>query len=226
MSTSSNLVTELVAARQRESRRLLIVLHGLGDSMEGYRWMPSALRLPWLNYLLVNAPDDYFGGYSWYDLGGDAVSGVARSRGLLTALLASLPERGFPPEQTAMFGFSQGCLMTLETGLRYPHRLAGLVGISGYVQDVDALAREASPVARQTKILMTHGTLDPLIRINPVRGQVAALKDAGFDLTWREFDKEHTIAGEEELDLIRDFVSACFEAAGPAAAREEAAPPA
>ena len=35
----------------------MIVLHGLGDSMEGYRWLPEALQLPWLNYLLVNAPD-------------------------------------------------------------------------------------------------------------------------------------------------------------------------
>lgn len=223
MSTSPNLVTELVAARQRDSRRLLIVLHGLGDSMEGYRWMPLALRLPWLNYLLVNAPDDYFGGYSWYDLGGDAVSGVARSRGLLIALLESLAARGYSPEQTAMFGFSQGCLMTLETGLRYPHRLAGLVGISGYVQDVHALVREASSVARQTKVLMTHGTHDPLLRIDPVREQVAVLKDAGFDLTWREFDKEHTIAGEDELNLIREFISGCFADGGPEGPRDSVA---
>ena len=53
------LTTELMPAAQRDSRRLMVVLHGLGDSMEGYRWLPSALRLPWLNYLLVNAPDEY-----------------------------------------------------------------------------------------------------------------------------------------------------------------------
>jgi len=210
MSTSPNLVTELVAARQRDSRRLLIVLHGLGDSMDGYRWMPSALRLPWLNYLLVNAPDDYYGGYSWYDIYGEATPGVARSRQLLTTLLDQLPERGFAAEQTVLFGFSQGCLMTLETGLRYPQRLAGLVGISGYVQDVDALVRECSPAARQVKVLMTHGRLDPLLPIGRVRPQVAVLQQAGLDLTWREFDKEHTIAGEEELDLIREFVAVCF----------------
>ena len=56
------LVTELVPAREPDSRRLMVVLHGLGDSMDGYRWMPQELDLPWLNYLLVNAPDDYYGG--------------------------------------------------------------------------------------------------------------------------------------------------------------------
>ena len=25
------------------------------------------MNLPWLNYLLVNAPDKYYGGYSWFD---------------------------------------------------------------------------------------------------------------------------------------------------------------
>src|ERR1041385_281011 len=58
------LESEFIEARERGSRRLLIALHGLGDSIEGYRWLPNALSLPWLNYLLVNAPDEYYGGYS------------------------------------------------------------------------------------------------------------------------------------------------------------------
>src|SRR5437867_3495952 len=73
------LVTELIPSREK-SNRLLIMLHGLGDSLAGYRWMPEALGLPWLNYLLVNAPDQYFGGYSWYDFIGDIAPGVERSR--------------------------------------------------------------------------------------------------------------------------------------------------
>lgn len=188
---------------------MLVVLHGLGDSLEGYRWMPTELRLPWLNYLLVNAPDDYFGGYSWYDIYGDAAPGVARSRALLTALLEDLPRRGFELANTALFGFSQGCLMALETGLRFPHRLSGLIGISGYLHDVATLLQELSPLAAGQRILMTHGTQDPLLPIAPVRKQVDLLKARGLDVQWREFNKAHTIAGEEELRLIRDFLNTC-----------------
>ena len=65
------LETELIPAVERGSRRLMIVLHGLGDSMDGYRWLPNALRVPSLNYLLVNGPDEYYGGHSWYDFAGD-----------------------------------------------------------------------------------------------------------------------------------------------------------
>ena len=70
---------ELVPAREKNSRRLMVMLHGLGDSIEGYRWLPEALDLPWLNFLLVNAPDEYFGGYSWFDYPDNLAPGIRRS---------------------------------------------------------------------------------------------------------------------------------------------------
>lgn len=210
------LETEFIAARER-SQCLLVMLHGLGDSLEGYRWLPPALDLPWLNYLLVNAPDEYYGGYSWYDFAGDIVPGVSRSRQLLFQLLDEQRAKGFPSEETAFAGFSQGCLMALEVGLRYPHRLAGIVGISGYVCSPETLLRELSPVACQQRLLVTHGLMDPMIPLAPVRDQINQLKSAGLNIDWREFPKAHGIAGEPEIALIRDFISAGYPAnpAGP-----------
>jgi phospholipase/carboxylesterase len=203
--------TEFIAAKSRDSRRLMVMLHGLGDSVAGYRWLPEALNLPWLNYLLVNAPDEYYGGYSWYDFTGDVASGVARSRKLLFALLEDQRVKGFPTEETVLGGFSQGCLMSLEVGLRLPSVLAGIVGISGHVHDPEGLIRELSVVARRQRLLVTHGHLDPIIPFATVRGQIQLLKQAGLQIDWREFAKAHTIAGEAELDVIRDFLRAGFE---------------
>ncbi|MCL4786393.1 MAG: serine esterase [Verrucomicrobia bacterium] len=201
---------ELIPAEQKDSKRLLIMLHGLGDSLEGYRWLPEALNLPWLNYLLLNAPDDYYGGYAWFQFGGDIVPGVQRSRKLLFDLLDALRAKGFPSDQTTLGGFSQGCLMTIEVGLRYPHRFAGLVGISGWVSEPEKLVRELSPVARQQRLLITHGTLDPLVPFAVTREQVKLLKSAGLQVEWHEFVKPHTIAGEAELEVIRKFVRAGY----------------
>jgi phospholipase/carboxylesterase len=204
------LTSELVPATEPDSRRLMVVLHGLGDSVDGYRWLSEAMGLPWLNYLLVNAPDDYYGGYSWFDFPGDAAPGVTRSTRQLFELLDAQREKGFPTEQTVLFGFSQGCLMTVEVGLRYPRRFAALVGVSGWVAEPARLVREASPVAREQRLLLTHGRFDPLLPIGPVREQVQQLRAAGMQVEWREFAKEHTIAGEAELGVIRDFVRAAF----------------
>jgi phospholipase/carboxylesterase len=211
MNSSDGLLdTDLVPAAKTGSRRLMVVLHGLGDSIEGYRWLPEMLGLPWLNYLLVNAPDEYYGGYSWFDFPGDPAPGVARSYRLLAALLDRQRAAGFPTDQTVLFGFSQGCLMVTETALRYPHRLAGVVGISGFVADPERLLRERSPVALEQRLLVTHGTQDPLLPYLAAKRQFETLRQGGVQLEWHEFPKVHTIHGEEELALIRDFVSKSY----------------
>jgi phospholipase/carboxylesterase len=200
------LTTRFIPAAEPASRRLMIVLHGLGDSMEGYGWWPRAMNLPWLNYLLVNAPDPYYSGYSWYDI--NTHTGIPRSRELLTQLLDSLKD--YPAEQIILSGFSQGCLMSIEIGARYPHRFAGIVGISGYSYEPGKLVKELSPVAREQKFLITHGTQDTLLPLATVRPQIALLKNAGLQIDWREFVKAHTIAGEEEIAVIRQFVQGCY----------------
>jgi phospholipase/carboxylesterase len=205
--------TELIPALEKPSRRLMVMLHGLGDSIEGYRWLPEILDLPWLNFLLVNAPDEYFGGYSWFDYPATTAPGVRRSRQLLFELLDDLRAKHFPADQITLAGFSQGCLMTFDVGLRYPHRLAGLVGISGWVFEVENLLKELSPAAKQQRLLATHGLSDPIIPITPVRDQIQKLKAAGINAQWREFPKTHTIHGTEEIAVIRDFVAAGYAAA-------------
>ncbi len=207
------LETEFVAAAEKDSRRLLVALHGLGDSAAGYRWLPDALGLPEMNFLLVNAPDPYYDGFSWYDIYGDSGPGIHRSRELLFELLDAQRARGFPTEQTVLFGFSQGCLMTIETGARYPHRLAGLVGISGYVWEPEKLVKEFSPVARQQRFLVTHGFQDPVLPFGKTREQIKLLEAAGLNIAWQEFAKSHTIAGETELRMIREFIVAGYPAA-------------
>jgi len=206
---STNLRTEFLPAPEPGSRRLMIVLHGLGDSMEGYRWWPEAMQLPWLNYLLVNAPDPYYSGFSWYDLENPA-PGVERSRGLLFHLLEQLAVKNFPADQIVLSGFSQGCLMSIEIGARHRHRLAGIVGISGYVLDPEQLVKQLAPEAVLQRFLITHGTQDPLIPIGEVRPDIEILKRAGLQIEWREFVKAHTIAGEDEMSVIRDFVKSRF----------------
>ena len=197
---------ELIPAVEPGSNHLMIMLHGLGDSMEGYRWWPEAMQCPWLNYLLVNAPDEYYGGYSWFDLDGDLVGGVVRSRKLLFDLLDEQRNRGFPTERTILGGFSQGCLMTMEAGLRYPHLFAGLVGISGWISEPRKVLQELSPVATKQRFLVTHGTHDPVVAFERTRKQVQTAQDAGLNIQWEEFMKPHTIAGEEEMRVIRTFV--------------------
>jgi len=198
--------SELIPAAEPPARALLIVLHGLGDSTRGWEWLPGALRLPWLDYRLVNAPDPYYGGHSWYDLHGNPGPGIRRSRVLLHELIDAQIAAGWTARQIGLLGFSQGCLMTFDAGWRYPAGLGALVGISGYFHEPEALLAELGPQARTVPSLFTHGTRDPLIPLAPVREQVLGFQAAGLDLAWKEFEKVHTVAGEPEVAVIREFL--------------------
>jgi phospholipase/carboxylesterase len=210
----ATLYSELIPAQESDSNHLFIMLHGLGDSIEGYRWFPEAMNLPWLNYLLVNAPDDYYGGYSWFDYQGDITPGVKRSRQLLFDLLDAQRNAGFQTGNTILGGFSQGCLMSIEVGLRFPQRLAGIVGISGWVCEPEKLLKELSPVAFEQRLLITHGSFDPMVPFADTREQINMLKAAGLHIEWHEFAKPHTIAGELEMEVIRNFVKKCYDVMG------------
>ena len=108
-----SLDSSIIKAANGDSPYWMAVLHGLGDSMEGYRWMPDQMRLPWLNYLLINAPDPYFTGYSWFDIEGDREPGIRRSRDLLFQTLDTFrSQESVSADHLFVFGFSQGCVMT------------------------------------------------------------------------------------------------------------------
>jgi phospholipase/carboxylesterase len=203
------LQTEFIAAEQPNSRDLLIALHGLGDSMDGYRWVPQMIGSPNLNVLLVNAPDAYYGGFSWYDYAAAPEivgTGVERSYRLLESLLESTEAKGFSAARTMLFGFSQGCLMCTETAVRYPKVLAGVIGISGYIHEIGRLLKLASPVAREQRFLITHGTDDPLIPLQAAQADFEKLKAEGFQVDFRTFPKVHTII-EPELAVFRRFIA-------------------
>jgi len=187
------------------SRKLMIVLHGLGDSSEGFHWLQDELDIDSFNYLLLNAPDAYYTGYSWYDIN-DPRTGIERSRKLLAAVLERTQQEGYPADQTFLFGFSQGCLMTLEFGSRYSPALAGYVGISGYCYSPDAILREMNPAANNGNWLVTHGTKDEMLPAHVTRAQIKKLNDGGFRIDYREYSKTHTIDPERELPDIRAWL--------------------
>src|SRR5687767_10542212 len=87
---SSPFPYEFWPALDDQSRKLMIVLHGRGDSGAGFHWLPEQLGRDDLAYLFLQAPDPYGPGYSWYGLPPNQGPGVERTRAGMFALLESL----------------------------------------------------------------------------------------------------------------------------------------
>ncbi|MBQ46583.1 MAG: serine esterase [Zetaproteobacteria bacterium] len=190
------------------SKKVLIVLHGRGDSLEGFLWMPQFMQLN-VNYLLVNAPDNYYMGYSWYDLPPDQAPGVVRSRKLLDQLFNELEQAGYDDQDMILFGFSQGCMMVQEWGMRSERHLAGCLGVSGSCLDPAALVKEASAAGKARPYLLTHGRYDEVVPFERTQNQVKELK-LHFNIDWRTFDKDHTIDEQDEIPLFRSWLKDKF----------------
>jgi phospholipase/carboxylesterase len=153
------------------------------------------------------------GGYvmrAWYDiLGLDARElredepGLRESQALVDALIAREKARGVAPSRIVLAGFSPGCAGTLRTGLRHGERLAGLVGLSGYLPLAAKTEAERHGANRDTPIFLAHGTLDPVIPIGRARQSRDALVALGHAVDWHEYPMPHTVSAAEIADLNR-----------------------
>jgi phospholipase/carboxylesterase len=146
--------------------------------------------------------------FSWFDFTGGpdlgpAVAGIKRSRGLIRGLLDEIRGQGVAAADVFLFGFSQGCLMALDAGLRYGERLGGIVGVSGWLAFQEEYPAAFSPAAREQSFLVTHGLHDPLLPFRQTRAQSAFLESQGIDLVFKAYDKDHTMLPEEVEDIRR-----------------------
>ena len=198
-------LNNIFIASKIPSKRLMIILHGRGDSSAGFTWLPPYLGLDDMNYLLLDAPYDYFGGRSWYDLPPNQLEGIAYSSSILTDILDGLFEEEFKAEESFLFGFSQGSLLTFEFGARYEKKLAGYLAISGYIYDPELLLAEMNPALKDANWLCTHGTHDDVLPFSTSKAQVETLQNGDFDIEFKSYPKVHTIA-EDELQMIKEWI--------------------
>jgi len=187
------------------SKKLMIILHGRGDSSEGFLGFPPFLALDDMNYILFDAPFEYFTGHSWYQLPPEQLPGIEYSSKLLTKDLDTLFESDFNANESFLFGFSQGSLLTFEFGARYHKVLAGYIAISGYIYDVPTLLEEMNPDVNAKNWLCTHGTSDGVLAYDTSKEQIEQLQDSGFDIEFVTYDKDHSI-DRDELSMISEWI--------------------
>ena len=93
--------------------------------------------------------------------------------------------------------------MSLLAGLRYPERLAGLAGLSGYLPLGDSTAGERSEANRSVPIFLAHGRNDPMVAMSRGTASRDALVALGYAVEWHDYPMEHSVCMEEVTDLNR-----------------------
>jgi phospholipase/carboxylesterase len=144
---------------------------------------------------------------AWYDIFEMAIDrredevGLRKAQAAVDALIDKEKARGIPASRIVLAGFSQGCAMTLLTGLRHTERLAGLAALSGYMPLLSKLEAERHASSSDVPIFMAHGRQDPVVNIS--RGIAArdALVKLGYDVEWHDYPMPHSVCAQEIVDL-------------------------
>ena len=196
----------------------IIILHGLGA--DGNDFVPIAQELDLssigaVRFVFPSAPARPItlnGGYvmrAWYDIAGlelarrEDEAGLRESQTQVNALIERERARGVAADRIVLAGFSQGCAMTFMAGLRYPERLAGLLGMSGYLPLAAQTAAERALANADVPIFQAHGSADPMIQIGRAEASRDALVALGYAVEWHTYPMPHSVCPEEIADMNR-----------------------
>ncbi len=197
--------------------RSVLWLHGLGADGHDFEPVVPQLALgsaPVLRFVFPHAPvrpvtlNAGMHMRAWYDivrLGGrsEDEAGIRESQALLEDLVGRERARGVAPGRIVLAGFSQGGAIALQTGLRYPERLAGILALSTYLPLAHRLEAERSAANRDLPVFMAHGRHDDMIPISRARGSREALEELGYKVEWRDYPMPHAVCAEEIADIAR-----------------------
>lgn len=195
-----------------DAKASVIWLHGLGADGHDFEPIVPELRLPAslpVRFVFPHAPVrpvTLNGGMAmraWYDiiaLGGNAQQdeqGIRQSEAQVHALIRRENERGIATGQIVLAGFSQGGAVALHTGVRYPERLAGIMGLSTYLPLAESVAAERSNANTQTPVFMAHGTGDPVLPMQLGQWSREHLESLGYAVEWHDYPMQHAVCLEE-----------------------------
>ncbi|AYV13547.1 alpha/beta hydrolase [Shewanella algae] len=219
----SSATLDAVVVEPREPATACVIwLHGLGDSGDGFAPVVPALGLPAdhsIRFVFPHAPEQAVtvnGGYvmrAWYDIKSlnlhdrADMPGVLQSERLVRQLIEQQVAQGIAANRIVLAGFSQGGVMSLFTGLRYPEALAGIMALSCYLPGGEQLPEDVSSANRDTPILQCHGEQDDVVALSAGLMAKEALEQGGYRLEWHTFPMAHGVV-PQELNLISQWLQA------------------
>ncbi|QDO84593.1 carboxylesterase [Shewanella psychropiezotolerans] len=204
------------------AKACVIWLHGLGDSGAGFAPVVPVLGLPddhSIRFIFPHAPEQAVTinqGYvmrSWYDIKSmdlhnrADMPGVLDSEQFVIALIQEQIDVGIPADKIVLAGFSQGGVMSLFSGLRYPQTLAGIMALSCYLPTADELPAQLSAANKLTSILQHHGEQDDVVPLFAGKMANDLLNQADYQTEWKTYAMGHSVLPHQLQDIGKWLVS-------------------
>ncbi len=200
--------------RSGKAKKAVVLLHGYGSDGNDLISLQPYLAdlLPDAVFVAPNAPAPCAinpAGYEWFPLDLDReisrLEGIDSTRPVISGFLNDLwAETGLAAKDTLLCGFSQGAMIALDSGLRLPETLFGIISFSGGVVAPEKLGDE---IKAKPPVCLIHGDSDDVVPPRMSLEGENALKAAGVDVRLHiSPGTGHSIA-QDGLVAARQFIS-------------------
>ena len=157
---------------KNKPKNAVILCHGYGGDGNDISILANYWRahLPDTIFICPDAPEKCAAspsGFQWFDLMDQtpeqvlAKSLVAENK--LNKLIDEVKEKNnLSADQIIIGGFSQGCMITLQTGLKRKDKVNSVIGYSGRIIDKEHLSKN---INSRPNVILMHGELDQVVTI-------------------------------------------------------------
>jgi phospholipase/carboxylesterase len=213
----SNTPLPFVDVNPRQSHDAVVIwLHGLGDSGNGFAPIVPELNLPTnlaIRFVFPHAPERAVtinNGMlmrAWYDIktmdfnNRADVEGVHESAALVEQLIEDEIAKGIPSHRILLAGFSQGGVIALHLGTRYGKKLAGIMALSTYMCEGEKLAAEKHSANQDTPIFFAHGQQDEVVPMFLGHAAFKILEQNNYPVEWHDYLMQHNVCAQELRDI-------------------------
>ena len=197
-------VTSVFPLSKSKPRQAIILCHGYGGDGKDI----SALAINWQRFLpeaiflCPNAPETCAvnpQGYQWFDLTSEKDEIILEKSLVAEEKLNIFLDQVFDnfqlePTNLALVGFSQGCMMSIQVGLKKKEQINCLVGYSGKIINQQHLSDN---INSKPKIFLMHGAKDTIVSPTHLLEAKEYLNNQGIKIKTKLFKNcEHRIPVE------------------------------
>ena len=154
-------------------KNAVILCHGYGGDGKDISILAGYWRsyLPDTIFICPEAPekcDASPSGFQWFDLM-DQTPEQILSKSLvaelkLNKLIDEVKEKNnLLDNQIVIGGFSKGCMISLQTGIKRKDKINSIIGYSGKIIDTEHLGKN---IASRPNIILMHGDMDQVVTID------------------------------------------------------------
>jgi len=197
-----------------KSKQIVILCHGYGGdgkdistlAIQWRRFLPDAI------FMCPNGPEICSinpQGFQWFDLATEKEEVILEKsleaeKKLILFLDQALNNFQLEPDNLALVGFSQGCMMTIQAGLKNKKQVSCIIGYSGKIINQKHLSEN---INSKPKLYLMHGANDTIVSPTHLLESKEYLINHGIKVKTKLFkDCEHRIPVEGSslgLDFLR-----------------------